>query len=453
MQHALDRIMRNYSVNATAFKTAWYFNTFRKTYRFLKKSQWWSKEQLEAYQVQEVRKLLSHAYAHVPFYRNLFDDLQLKPTAIKELTDIQTLPFLTKDIIREHLTELKAITYPASTFEYTRTGGSTGYPLHFYKEKGVWLTRLMAYTKLLMEWAGCSLLDRGVFITGHTKPWSYQLFGRMLVLSSFHMDEEHLPSFITKIRKIKPQYILTYPSAITILASYMNARHLDPFPSVKTVICHAETLYERQRKRIEDTFRCSVHNHYGLREQAVFGGTCDCHSLHLFPQYGITELVDNEGNPVTKEGEVGEIVGTGFHTYHFPFIRYRTGDLGVYTTKTCRCGRAFPVIKETQGRVQDFVVSNTPSLVPFTRIHHLVAESSQEVKACQFYQDTEGELVLYLVTTPQYTDADRKNIQQEFQKILGDGFTLILRVVDHIPLTKRGKFRFLVQKLPLTSYL
>jgi len=452
MHTMLDRALNNYSVNATAFKTAWYYNSFRKTYKFLKKSQWWGRERLEAYQLQELRTLLSHAYANVPFYKELFDSLQLKPTDIKELADLQKLPFLTKDLIREHLGEIKAKNYPESSFELTRTGGSTGYPLQFYKQKGVWLTRLMAYTKVLMGWAGCSFLDRSVFITGRTEPWKYQLFGRMLVLSSFYMNEEHLPDFIQKIKAVQPKYILTYPSAITLLATYVNNHKIDKFLGVKTVICHAETLYEWQRKLIEDTFQCNVHNHYGLREQAALGGTCEYNSFHLFPQYGITELIDGKGNPVTKEGEVGEIVGTGFHTYHFPFIRYRTGDLGVYTTEKCRCGRAFPVVKEIKGRVQDFVVSKTHALVPLTRIHHLVAESSQQVKACQFYQDTEGELVLRLVVAPRYTDADSKKIHKEFHKILGDGFTLTICIIDCIPLTNRGKFQFLVQKLPLNSY-
>ena len=453
MQNPIERILSNYSVNAMAFKTAWYFNTFRKTYTFLKKSQWWSKEQLEAYQFQQLRTLLFHAYSNVPFYKAMFDDLKLKPTDIKELADLHKLPFLTKDIIRDHLTTLKATNYPASTFELTRTGGSTGYPLRFYKEKGVWITRLMAYTKMMMEWIGCSFLDRSVFITGRADPWNYQLFGRMLVLSSFYMNEEHLPYFIKKIKAVRPKYILTYPSAITILARYMEKHDIDSFPGIKTVFCHAETLYGWQRELIEHVFHCSVHNHYGLREQVVLGGTCECSSFHLFPRYGITELIDRKGNPVTKEGDVGEIVGTGFHTYHFPFIRYRTGDLGVYTAEKCQCGRAFPMLKEIRGRVQEFVVSKTHALVPLTRIHHLVAEASQQVNACQFYQDAEGELVLRLVTTPQYTDVDSKKIQRDFHKLLGDEFTLTIYIVDHIPLTNRGKFQFLVQKIPLNSYM
>jgi len=450
MPNIREKILSSYTVNATALKTVFYYNTFRKTYKFLKKSQWWSQEQLEEYQLHQLSKLLQHAYEHVPYYTKVFDTLGLTPNNIQSLKDLQKLPFLTKEVIREHIEDLKATNYPKSKFEYTRTGGSTGYPLQFYKEKGVWLTRLMAYSKIMMDWADCNFLDRCVFITGRDDPWKYQLFGRMLVLSSFYMNEEYLPQFIQKIRKLKPNYILAYPSAVTILANYMKKNNVEVFPSIKVIICHAETLYEWQRDLVEETFHCRVHDQHGLREQTILGGTCE-HSnyYHMFPEYGILELVDKDGNPVTKEGEMGEMVGTGFHTYFSPFIRYRTGDLGVYTAEKCECGRNYPLLKKIEGRVQDFVVSKTKKLVPFTRIHHLVAESTQQVKECQFYQDTGGELVLNIIKKVNYTDKDTHAIQKGFQQILRDEFTLTIRFVDQIPRTKRGKYQFLIQKLPI----
>jgi phenylacetate-CoA ligase len=50
-----------------------YGTVFRDTYVFLQKSQWWSKEQLEEYQLQQLSKLLQHAYENVPYYRRVFD--------------------------------------------------------------------------------------------------------------------------------------------------------------------------------------------------------------------------------------------------------------------------------------------------------------------------------------------------------------------------------------------
>jgi phenylacetate-CoA ligase len=450
MSKIWERMINSYSMNATAFKTAFYFNTFIKNYKLLKRSQWWSKARLDAYQLQQLNKLLRHTYDNVPYYRRLFDGIGVKPESIKDFEDLQKLPFLTKETIRENAENLRATNYPAYRFEYTRTGGSTGFPLHFYKEGGVWITRLMAYNKIMLEWAGISFLDRCAFITGYHKPWDYQLLGRMLVLSSFHMDEQHMPTFVEKIRKLKPDYVLTYPSAITILAQYIKKNNLEIFPNLKAIVSHAETLYDWQRDLLEETFRCRVHNQYGLREQTVLGATCECSNyLHMFPEYGIFELIDKNGKPVKKEGEIGEIVGTGFHTYLSPFIRYKCGDLGIYTKKKCECGRNYPLLKNIEGRTQDFVVSKLSQLVPFTRIQHLVAESTDHVIECQFYQDTEGEIVLKLVKTQNYNEVDGKAIRKKFQSIFGEDFNLTTQFVDYIPRTARGKYQFLIQKLPI----
>lgn len=450
MQKSRKPFFNRYTVNNMSLQVLRHYKVYRDTCKFLKKSQWWTKKEIEEYQLQQLNKLLNHSYENVPYYRKIFEDRGLKPKDIHSIDDLQQIPFLTKEIIRENLEDLKAKNYPKHRFEYTRTGGSSGYPLQFYTEKSVWIARLNAFSKILMDWTGCSYFDRNVFITGRDNPYRYQLLGRMLVLSSFYMNEEYLPQFIQKIRKLKPKYIFTYPSAITILANYMKKNNIEVFPSLKTIICHAETLYDWQRELVEATFHCRVHEHYGLREQTVFGGTCE-HSnyYHIFPEYSILEIIDKDGNQVKKEGELGEIVGTGFYTYLFPFIRYKTGDLGIFTKHKCECGRNYPLLKRIEGRVQDFVISKTKKLVPFTRFHHLAAESSPNVKECQFYQDTEGELVLNIVKTQYYTDADNQTIQNNFKKILGNEFHLIIRFVDEIPLTKRGKFQFLIQKLPI----
>lgn len=454
MRKIWDKILNSYSVNGMALKTILFPRTFLKTYGFLKKSQWWSKEQLREYQLQQMNKLLNHAYENVPYYTNIFDKLGLNPDDIKSISDLQRLPYLTKEIVKENMEDLKATNYPKSSFELSRTGGSTGQPLAFYVERGVWLSRLIAYTKLQMSWADCSFFDRSVSITGDEVPWKYQLFGRTLVLSSFFMNDKYMPMFIEKIRKLKPKFIISYPSAITNLAIYMKRNNIEFFPSIKSIICYAETLYEWQRDILEGMFQCSVYDTYGLREQVALGGTCE-HSnyYHMFSEYGIVELIGKDGKPIKKEDKIGEIVGTGFHTFIFPFIRYRTGDLGVYTNRKCKCGRNYPLFKRIEGRLQEFIVSKTKQLVPLTGVYGLIAKCSPNVKECQLYQDTEGEIVLNIVKMRNYSDADSQAIRKNFQKRFGDGFNITICHVDHILLTKRGKYQFLIQKIPIEFLL
>jgi transcription termination factor Rho len=66
--------------------------------------------------------------------------------------------------------------------------------------------------------------------------------------------------------------------------------------------------------------------------------------------------VGGDGRPVAP-GTAGEIVVTHLATHEFPFLRYRTGDVGILSDQTCSCGRTLPLMQEIQGRTTDFVVA------------------------------------------------------------------------------------------------
>ena len=74
---------------------------FCQTYNFLQESQWWSRKELENYQMEQLNKLLIHAYNNVQYYQNLFNKQCLKPDDIQSLDDLKKIPFLTKDMVRE----------------------------------------------------------------------------------------------------------------------------------------------------------------------------------------------------------------------------------------------------------------------------------------------------------------------------------------------------------------
>jgi len=114
-----------------------YGKVFWKTYNFLQESQWWSREKLEEYQMQQLSKLLHHAYENVPYYRNIFDERGLRPENIQDFEDLKKLPYLTKENIRENIKDLIARNIPNANLKYVTTGVSTGIPLGFYQEKRV----------------------------------------------------------------------------------------------------------------------------------------------------------------------------------------------------------------------------------------------------------------------------------------------------------------------------
>lgn len=434
---------------------------FFKTYTFLKKSQWWTKEQIETYQQQQLQKLLVHSYEHVPYYHKLFDAIGFSPYDFKDFEDLQKIPFLTKEIIRDNLQDLKAQDYPDYAFCYMTTGGTTASPLGIYEEKNLSYIKELAYTKIFFENIGLKLYDKSVFLRGTViaqsdkgSYWKYTLFHRFLILSSYHMTETNLPVYVEKIRKFKPKYITAYPSSLCILAKHMKNNNIPPFASLKYIICGAETLYPWQRTFLEDIFQCKIHETYGHTEQAVLANTCkDSTFFHFYPEYGYVEFIDRNGKPVKNDHEVAEIVATGFKNDIFPFIRYKTDDCCIYTSQSCSCGRKYPLAISIEGRwsSSDFLISKDDRLVSITAMN-MHSDIFDNVNQFQFYQENKGEVIFRIVKMDTYSDNDAKNIRQQLLKKLGDNFSLTFEYVKEIPRTPRGKLKFLIQKIPVNIW-
>jgi phenylacetate-CoA ligase len=66
------------------------------------------------------------------------------------------------------------------------------------------------------------------------------------------------------------------------------------------------------------------------------------------------------------------------------------------------------------------------------------------------YQETMGELIMKVVRKPTYTEDDTRQLIQELRWQLGDDMDVQIRFVDEIPRTEGGKFRYLIQKLPIS---
>ena len=62
-----------------------------------------SAEELRSLQDSKLQRLVRHSYDTVPYYHRLFDRLKLKPEDIHSRDDLQLLPVLTKQTIRDNM--------------------------------------------------------------------------------------------------------------------------------------------------------------------------------------------------------------------------------------------------------------------------------------------------------------------------------------------------------------
>ena len=436
-----------------------YGRVFRQTRSFLQQSQWWSKEKLEEYQIQQLELLLNHAYENVPYYTRIFDERHLKPKDIRCFDDLRKLPYLTKDDIRNNLTDLIDKTTSKSKLRYVTTSGSTGIPLGFYGEKGITDAKELAFVWRQWNWAGFEFGEKRVVLRGDVitklkngKPrvWEYRPMDRALILSSCDMPQENLRQFVNLIKEFKPRVIRGAPSCLYIFANFLRTNDLR-LSGIKCVLTSSETLYPFQRELFEECFNSKVYDHYGNAEGNALVMQCERGGYHVITEYGILELIGEKGTVVNEEGRIGEIVATGFNNYAMPLIRYRTGDMAGLATNKCLCGRQFPLLKRIEGRQQEYVVSKNGRLISFNAaLFGIHDEKWVNVKKIQCVQEVKGELIIHVVGWQSGTGPDlAMYVLKLLKERLGSELTLEVKLVEDIPPTKSGKHKYLIQKLPI----
>lgn len=427
--------------------------TVTEWHAFLAESERWSEDELHAYAMEQLSDLLRHAYEHVPYYRAVFDGLGARPEDIRQLEDLRSLPTLSKRELQDRQEELLASNVRPRDRVYSTTGGSTGEPVGFFHDRDT-SAKEWAFMTTQWERVGFRAGDRTAILRG-TVVRGERLFERApfqnaVIMSSYHLTEGRLPLYLAKLRQFRPRFLRAYPSAATLVARFMLEHAEPPIQELEAILCGSENLYDWQRQQIQEAFGCRVFSWYGQSERVSLAGECEHDSrLHLFPQYGITELLDEAGGAVEEPGRLGEIVATGFLTRAMPLIRYRTADVAVFASGTCEaCRRPYKLLDRVEGRLQEFIVSRSGRYISMTAIN-MHSSVFDNVHQFRFRQSVPGKLMLSILPKPAYSTArDEARIRSELAPKLGPDIHLDVELVAEIPRTGRGKFRFLDQELP-----
>lgn len=414
----------------------------------MEESQWWSREKLLAYQSERLQALLKHVQDHVPYYQRLLAEQGVQIDEIKTAADLSRLPFLTKPVIREHSDNLKADN--AVGLSRFNTGGSSGEPLVFYigNER---VSHDVAAKWRATRWWGVDIGDREIVLWGSPIELGSQDYVRLVrdkllrtkLLPAFEMSESKLDRFIEEIRSFRPKMLFGYPSAFALLAKHAEARNVRMNDlGIKVVFVTSERLYDYQREAIEAAFGCPVANGYGGRDAGFIAHQCPSGSLHITSEDIIVEIVDPQGN-VLPPGDSGEIVVTHLATKDYPFIRYKTGDVGMLSEAACSCGRGLPVLAEVEGRTTDFIVAHDGTLMHGLALIYVLREL-KGIEQFKILQESRDIMRVFLITNAQYDERDELTIINDFKQRLGDSVTILIEKVSQIEAERSGKMRYVV---------
>jgi phenylacetate-CoA ligase len=236
-----------------------------------------------------------------------------------------------------------------------------------------------------------------------------------------------------------------YPSALSHIARHAQARgqRMDDL-GIRVAFVTSERLYDEQREQISKTFGCPVANGYGGRDAGFIAHQCPAGGMHITAEDIIVETLDPDGNPVPR-GTAGEIVVTHLATGDFPFIRYRTGDVGVLGDAPCSCGRGLPLLKEIQGRTTDFLVAQDGTVMHGLALVYILRDLPQ-VKAFKIVQES-LDLTRVQVVADVPVSGIRQKIVDGFRARLGAGIEVEVEQVEAIAPEKSGKFRYVISKV------
>jgi len=322
---------------------------------------------LEELQVERLKETIINA-KNSPFYEARLSGVN--PDDIKSISDIEKLPFTTKDDLRSQ--------YPygmltRSLDEFVRlhaSSGTTGTPTAvFYTQKDLdtW-SDLMARC---MFACGCRKSDvlqnmagYGLFTGGLGIHYGSERLGMLTVPAGAGNTKRQ----IKLIRDFNVSVLHIIPSFALYFAQKVQEEGFDTQDMPwKIALIGAEPHTEEARQKIEEMMHIKAYNSYGLSEMNGPGVAFECvhqNGMHIWEDAYVVEIIDPETGKHVPEGEIGELVMTTITREGMPIIRYRTRDLTRFVPGKCDCGRTHRRIDRITGRADDMMILKGVNIYP-----------------------------------------------------------------------------------------
>lgn len=371
------------------------------------------------------------AYANVPYYRKKYDEYGVDISSIRTLDDLRKLPVITKDEIREQFPDgIVSKHYDVAKCHYSATTGSTGRSLPFVFSIPTFAfyiaTGMRMYTMI-----GYRPWHKLVYIkyTPIEYPRVGPFFRTEHIPSTIPVDEQ-----ISMLRKAKPDLLIGYASLIFEIAQKMTPQDLKLI-SPKFIGLNSELSTKDQRDLISHVFKCPVYDEYSTEETWMVASQCKQGSYHVFIDNVWVEYLDKSGNPV-KPGEEGEIYLTTVRSPAMPFIRYRIGDLGKLSAKTCSCGLPYPVIDEFNGRADDSFILPSGKYLSSLKILNTFTKNIKKhlhlMEEFKVIQQEPGLIVIEFVKGKDYEEKHLTELVDALKTVCGEPVAIRVDFVDQI---------------------
>ncbi|MBD1228455.1 phenylacetate--CoA ligase PaaK [Xenorhabdus griffiniae] len=328
-----------------------------------------SRDEIQAWQFNQMKWTLNHAYNNVPMYRHKFDTAGVHPSDFKQLSDITKFPYTTKQDLREH--------YPFDTFAVPMeqivrihaSSGTTGRPTVVgYTQQDI--DNWSALIARCLRFAGVSAKDKvhiaygyGLFTGGLGSHYGAERLGATVIPVSGGNTIKQAQLIVD----FKPDIIMITPSyCLTLLDELERQMGGDASTcSLRIGIFGAEPWTTTLRTEIETRMGIKALDIYGLSE--VMGPGVAMESLEyadgatIWEDHFYPEVINPDNLNNLTDGETGELILTTLSKEGMPMIRYRTRDLTRLLPGTaCNMRR----ISRVTGRSDDMMIIRGINVFP-----------------------------------------------------------------------------------------
>jgi len=401
-------------------------------------------EALEALQLKRLKNIVEKVYATVPFYRQRFKEHGITPDNIKSLSDLQKLPFTTKQDLRDN--------YPFGMFAVPKeqvvrihaSSGTTGKPTvvgYTKRDIETW-AELMARTFSAAGVKKGDVLQNaygyGLFTGGLGAHYGAELLGASVIPISGGNSKKQImimKDFGTTAISCTPSYALSLYEV-----AQEEGIDLKDLP-VKVGVFGAEPWTDSMRKEIEEKWDIDAVDIYGLSEVIGPGVAFECleakNGMHINEDHFIVEIIDPETGEVKPFGAEGELVFTTITKEAIPIIRYRTRDITRLIKEPCLCGRTFTRMEKVTGRTDDMMIIRGVNVFP-SQIESILMETKGTLSHYQLVVDRVNNLdtLEVWVEIGEEFFSDEIKVLQQFSKSLERSIKDIIGVSAKVKLVE-----------------
>jgi phenylacetate-CoA ligase len=411
--------------------------------------------ELEALQLDKLRRALEQAGRETRFYAERFRAAGFRPDELRSVTDLARIPELSKYDIFEHREEMRSPRCVGRRFDGF-TSGSTGVALHFDFD-----SRQYGYAIACglrgRGWWGVRRGDSELSVWGrpaaHTwwtdrSTWAkYKLRNTVQFDAFANFDGD---AIIAALRRIRPRVVYGYGSSLGRLAEAMAARGValegDERPAI--VEYTADHMYAQEKKLCEQVFGAPVLSAYGSSDCGGVAQQCREGRLHMSIDHVVVEFLRDDGSAAGPD-ETARVVLTQLHNAAMPLVRYAVGDLGSYSADPCPCGVTLPVMNLTIGKTADVINTSQRSGVQASILDYInILLMKEGIRGVKQYMVLQTSLDAFKVSFVKETPFEQRAVDvfvAKMREYLGDGIAVTVDFVDAIPLQKSGKRRYFLK--------